>query len=159
MSTIRSKLKDLLDALSDINDAPSPSSTLLRGLDDYIKSVKAIKQKQEEEETWRDLYAELVNLDETAAQRKLDQLTDTDFKDFCSVHKIKAVKGKGEKRVKGKIIQKAIPAKKATKKKSAQDAVPALREPDSVIPATTARQATTEVILRQVLRLKSQTTI
>ena len=103
--------------------------------------------------------AELANCKEEEARKKVDSLSETEFKSFCTVNRIRAAKGKPAKKVKGKIIQKAVAAKKATKTKPAQAAIPAKRDADSVIPAVTARQATTEVILAETIRLKRQATI
>jgi hypothetical protein len=154
MSTIRSKLKDLVDALSELNDAPPPTKSLVSALENYLTVLKEAKRKHAEEEASRDLFAELVNVDEILARRRLDQLTDTDFKKFCAINRIKFVKGRKEKRVKGK----AVKAKKAAKGKLAQAAMPEKREPDTIIPAQTERQATTEAILGQALQLKSHAT-
>ncbi len=50
-------------------------------------------------------------------------------------------------------------AKPATEKKSAQPAIPEIREADTVIPAISTPQATPEVILDQAACLKSRATI
>jgi len=159
MSTIRNKLKEVIDILSELNVAPEPSAPFLKAIDVYIKTLKEAKERYAKEEASRDLFAELVNVDTEAAKQKLDRLTEVEFKSFCIINRIKSVKGKKEQRVKGKVIQKAVKAKPATKKKPAQPAVPEKRGPDTVIPAQTDREATTEAILNQAFQLKNQSTI
>jgi hypothetical protein len=171
MTSIRPRLTHLVELLSEMNQAPEPPATLVKALDSYAQSVAAAKKLAQEEEKWRDLLAELANIGEESAKRKLDQLSDAEFKAFCMINKIKAGTATKAKTVKGKVIQKKVaakagkPAKKATKNKAAQPAqparpaVPEKREADIVIPAITIRQATTENILIQAARLKSQATI
>lgn len=159
MSTIRNKLKEVIDILSELNVAPEPSVPFLKAIDAYIKTLKEAKYRNAKEEASRDLFAELVNVDTEAARQKLDRLTDAEFKNFCAINRIKSVKGKKEKRVKGKVIQKAVKAKAATKKKPAQPAIPEKCEPDTVIPAQTDREATTEAVLNLAFQLKNQSTI
>ncbi len=156
MTSIRPRLKQLVDLLSEINQPPEPPAALIKALDAYHKAVTTVQDLAQKEEKWRELLAELANSSEESARKKLDQLADADFKLFCAVNKIKAVPGKKAIKVKGKVIQKK---KAATKKKPVQPAIPEVREPDTVIPAVTVRQATTEVILDQAARLKSQATI
>ncbi len=159
MTSIRPRLKQLVDLLSEINQPPEPAAALVKALDAYIKIVTTAQELAQKEENWRTLLAELANVPEELARKKLDQLTDVDFKIFCAVNKIKTAKGTRSRTVRGKVIQKKKAGKPATKKKPAQPSIPEVREPDTVIPALSARQATTEVILDQAARLKSQATI
>ena len=159
MSSLLSRLKEIIDLLSELNNAPPAPSNLLKAIDGYGKTLTVAKERIREEEKWRDLMAELANRGEEEARRKIDQLSDVEFKAFCSVNRIKAAKGTAAKKVRGKVIQKAVRAKKATKSKPTQLAIPERREPDTIIPAVTARQVTTEAILNQAIRLKSQATI
>ena len=159
MTSIRPRLKQLVDLLSEINQPPEPPATLVKALDAYHKAVTTAQDLAQKEEKWRELLADLANSSEDAARKKLDLLTDADFKVFCTVNKIKAASGKKAIKVKGKVTQKKKAGKPATKKKAAQQAIPEIREPDTVIPAVTGRQATTDVILDQAARLKSQATI
>jgi predicted nuclease of restriction endonuclease-like RecB superfamily len=157
--SIRTLLKEIIDLLSEINDAPAPPATLLNGLKSYGNALTTTLDKLKKNEKWLNLMAELVNNREDEAKRKLDHLSDGDFKVFCEVNKIKVAKGKAGKMVKGKIIQKKVAAKPARGKKLAQPAIPEMREPDTIIPAVTARQATTEAILNRAVSLKNQATI
>jgi hypothetical protein len=159
MTSIRPRLKQLVDLLSEINQPPEPPAALVKALDAYTKTVTTAQELAQREEKWRELLAELANTSEEAARKKLDQLNDADFKLFCAVNKIKAAQGSKAIKVKGKVTQKKRAGKPATKKKPAQAAIPEIREPDTVIPAASARQATNEVILDQAARLKSQATI
>jgi len=159
MTSIRPRLKHLVDLLSEINQPPEPPAAFVKALDAYTKTVAAAQEAVQKEEKWRELLAELANTAEELARKKLDQLTDADFKLFCSVNKIKAAKGTKAIKVKGKVTQRKRAAKPATKKKPAQAAIPEIKEPDTVIPEVSVRQATTEVILDQAARLKSQATI
>ena len=159
MSSLLSRLKEIIDLLSELNNAPPAPSNLLKAIEGYGKTLTVAREKIREEEKWRDLMAELANRGEDEARRKIDHLSDAEFKAFCSVNRIKAVKGTAARKVKGKVIQKAVRAKKANKTKPAQPAIAERRELDTIIPAVTARQATTEAILDQAIRLKSQATI
>ncbi len=159
MTSIRPRLKDLVDLLSELNQAPEPPASLVKALDAYARTVAAARDLVQIEEKWRELLAELANSTEESAKKKLNHLTDADFKAFCQVNKIKPAKGAKLRKVRGKIIQRKKAAKSATKKKPGQAAIPEIREPDTIIPAVSARQATTEVILDQAARLKSQATV
>ena len=159
MTSIRPRLKQLVDLLSEINQPPEPPDAFVKALDAYTKTVATALEAVQKEEKWRELLAELANTTEEVARKKLDQLTDADFKLFCSVNKIKTAKGTKAIKVKGKVTQRKKAGKPAKGNKPAQPAIPEIREPDTVIPAVSVRQATTDVVLDQAARLKSQATI
>jgi hypothetical protein len=159
MSTILSRLRTLIDLLSEINTPPAAPPALLGSLDKYSKMLSEAKERGVREERWQNFLAELVNSREEQARKSVDALSEPEFKDFCQVNRIKPIRGKPAKKVKGKVIQKAVRAKKGSKTKPGQPAIPERREPDTVIPAVSGRQATTESILELTQRMKSQATI
>ena len=158
MSTLRLKFKELFDVLSELNNPPAPKASLAKEVDAYLKILRDAQKKRLEEEHWRNLLAELVNLGESSIKVKLDQLPEAEFKSFCLINRIQSVKGRKEKIIKGKVIQKAVKATRATKKKPARLATPEIREPNVIIAAQTAREATTESIIGHVLQQKAQAT-
>jgi hypothetical protein len=159
MTTIRPRLKELIDLLSEMNRPPEAPSGLVKALDSYLRLLIAAQKKILEEEKWRNTLAELANMSEQAAKARIDTFTDTEFKAFCTTNRIAMGKARNEKKIKGKTLHKAISFKKATKGNPARMAVPAVKAPDTIIPALTARQVTTENILTHAFRLKSQATI
>lgn len=159
MSTLRDRIQNILHILSEIPTPPAAPAALTNALDGYLKTLQAEKAKFDEIERWKDFMAELATKTESSARNTLNQLSDKEFKIFCTIHKIQMQKAKPAKTSKGKVIQKKVAAKKAKGKKPAQAEIPEKRAPDCLTPAVSAKEATTETILDTVLNLKQQGTI